>query len=249
VLIALLAGLGLGFAGSIPVAGPTAVVVVESALANRPRRGMAIAAGAAIAESLYALVAFWGLAAVLARYPMLRPVSRVVAGVILSLVGAYLAFRKPRLAARSERSEPKRHGHEILFGFSITALNPTLAVTWTVAVAALHSALGEWLTGSDAIPFALGAGIGIVGWFWLLLKIVCHFRMALAPETVNKIIRGTGSILIVAGLIMAARGLFKLTADVGPAAIVTSSIRRDAADGATRLRRRQPWSGRPSLPL
>jgi threonine/homoserine/homoserine lactone efflux protein len=231
VWVALLSGLGLGFAGSIPVAGPTAVVVVESALANRPRRGMAIAAGAAIAESLYALVAFWGLATVLARYPMLRPVSRVVAGMILSLVGAYLAFRKPKPAVRSERSEPRRRGHELLFGFSITALNPTLAVTWTVAVAALHSALGEWLTGSDAVPFALGAGIGIIVWFWLLLRLVCHFRLALAPATVNKVIRGTGSVLIVAGVIMAARALFKLHDDVGPAAIVRSSMRGDAVGG------------------
>jgi len=239
VWIALLSGLGLGFAGSIPIAGPTAVVVVESALANRPRRGMMIAAGAAIAESLYALVAFWGLAAVLTRYPMLRPVSRVVAGVILSCVGAYLAFRRPKAAVRSERSEPRRPGHQLLFGFSITALNPTLAVTWTVAVAALHSALGEWLTAADAVPFALGVGTGISVWFWLLLRLVRHFRLALAPRTLNKVIRGTGSVLVVAGVIMAARALFKLHDEVGPATIVGSSMKSDAAGGPVRLRHRQ----------
>jgi threonine/homoserine/homoserine lactone efflux protein len=209
-LIAFLCGLGLGFVGSIPVAGPTAVIVVESALRNRPRRGMAIAAGAAFAEGLYALVAFWGLAALLTRYPMLRPISRLIAGVVLGLVGAHLAFRKTKPAARSERAEPQHLVHEVLFGFTITALNPTLVVTWGVAIAALHSALGEWFTGSDAVPFALGACIGIAVWFWLLLRLVGHFRRALAPETVSKVIRGTGGILVVIGLIVAIFALFKL---------------------------------------
>src|SRR5262245_51966245 len=131
-LVALLSGLVLGFVGSIPVAGPTAVIVAESALDDRPRRGMAIATGAAIAESLYALVAFWGLTAILTRYPMLRPISRVVAGAILCLVGLYLMRRRARPALEAERHSP-RHAHELLFGFTITLLNPTLAVTWTVA--------------------------------------------------------------------------------------------------------------------
>jgi threonine/homoserine/homoserine lactone efflux protein len=208
-LIALLSGMGLGFAGSIPVAGPTAVIVVDSALSRRPRRGMAIAAGAALAESLYALVAFWGLAALLARYPVLRPLSRLVAGALLGLVGAYLAFRKRRSAVRSERAEPQQLVHEVLFGFTITALNPTLVVTWGVAIAALHAALGGWFAASDAVPFALGACIGITAWFWLLLRLVGRFRRALAPETVNKVIRGTGGILVAAGLIVATNALFK----------------------------------------
>ena len=209
-LIALLSGMGLGFAGSIPVAGPTAVIVVENALQNRPRRGMAIAAGAAFAESLYALIAFWGLAALLTRYPMLRPVSRLVAGVVLGLVGAYLAFRKPKRAVRSERAEAQHLVQEVLFGFTVTALNPTLVVTWGVAIAALHSALGELFTGSDAVPFALGACIGISVWFWLLLRLVGHFRRAVAPATVNKVIRRTGGILVAAGSIVAVNALFKL---------------------------------------
>jgi threonine/homoserine/homoserine lactone efflux protein len=209
-LIALLSGMGLGFAGSIPVAGPTAVIVVESALSGRPRRGMAIAAGAAFAESLYALVAFWGLAALLTRYPVLRPISRLVAGAVLGLVGAYLAFRKRRPAVRSERADARHLVHEVLFGFTISALNPTLVVTWGAAIAALHAALGEWLSGSDAVPFALGACIGITVWFWLLLRLVGHFRREVAPGTVNKVIRGTGGTLVVAGLIVATNALFKL---------------------------------------
>ena len=48
-IVAALSGFVLGFAGSIPVAGPTAVVVMESALAHRNREGLSVAVGAAVA--------------------------------------------------------------------------------------------------------------------------------------------------------------------------------------------------------
>ena len=44
-IVAALSGFVLGFAGSIPVAGPTAVVVMESALAHRNREGLEVAVG------------------------------------------------------------------------------------------------------------------------------------------------------------------------------------------------------------
>jgi threonine/homoserine/homoserine lactone efflux protein len=212
VLIALLSGLGLGFAGSVPVAGPTAVVVVESGLQNRPRRGLAVATGAAVAESIYALIAFWGLTTVLNRYPMLRPASRVVAGVVLVLVGLYLMVRKPKPTRSSEGSGAERRAHELIFGFTITIVNPTLFVTWTVAVAALHSVLSRYFQFIDGPAFAIGAGIGIVAWFWLLLKLVCRFRRGLSPETLQRVIHVTGAILSLIGLVVVIRSLFKLHA-------------------------------------
>jgi len=205
-LVALLSGLILGFVGSIPVAGPTAVIVAESALDDRPRRGLAIAAGAAVAESLYALVAFWGLTAILTHYPMLRPISRVVAGAILCVVGLYLMRRRAKAAPQAERP-PSRHAHDVLFGFTITMLNPTLAVTWTVASGVLHAALPTQFTELDAFPFALGVCVGIVGWFFVLLRLVCKFRKSVSPAKLDRFVRATGGVLVGCGVVMAGRAL------------------------------------------
>jgi threonine/homoserine/homoserine lactone efflux protein len=208
-LTALLAGLGLGFVGSIPVAGPTAVVVVDRALENRWREGLDVAIGAAIAESLYALVAFWGLTTVFARYPSLAPAIRLVGGALLVIVGVYFLRRraKPRLeeasgASRSRRVQSERHGRRWFFGFTITLLNPTLAITWTAAVAALHSAFPFPYTALDALPFAAGAGAGIVAWFLLLLRLVRRFHAQLQPTTVNRLIRGMGGALVLFGVVL-----------------------------------------------
>ena len=206
-LIAFLSGLGLGFVGSIPVAGPTAVIVVERALEDRPRSGLTIATGAAIAESLYAGVAFWGLTAVLTSYPLLRPISRLMASALLCVVGFYLIFRRTKRASRSDRRDDKRRSRQLVFGFTITALNPTLLVTWAVAATALHAVLPSSFKAWDAFPYALGVGLGITAWFWLLVRLACRFRKSFGLTTMNRILRGTGAVLVAGGLLMAGRTL------------------------------------------
>ena len=94
---AFLAGFCLGFVGSVPIAGPTALVVVDSTLENRPRKGLYVAVGAACAESIYAALAFWGLAHLFNNYPMIIPASRLLAGGVLILIGLYLALRHSRI--------------------------------------------------------------------------------------------------------------------------------------------------------
>ena len=56
-----LVGLILGFVGSIPIAGPTSVIVLKNTLEKGNREGLDIAAGAGVAEAIYAFFAFWGL--------------------------------------------------------------------------------------------------------------------------------------------------------------------------------------------
>ena len=93
---AVLIGFAFGFLGSMPVAGPISLLVLHLGLANEGRRAFHLALGAALAEGAYALLAFWGLSAALARYPLLLPASRILGAVIpLALGGAMLA-RRPR---------------------------------------------------------------------------------------------------------------------------------------------------------
>ena len=86
-LPALLIGFAFGYVGSMPVAGPISVLVLHLGLAHDPRHALYVAVGGALAESLYALLAFWGLSAVLAQYPMVLPASRAAGAVLLLALG------------------------------------------------------------------------------------------------------------------------------------------------------------------
>ena len=72
-MLALLVGFAFGYLGSMPVAGPISVLVLHLGLAREGRRAFHLALGGALAEGIYALLAFWGLSAILAGHPLLLP--------------------------------------------------------------------------------------------------------------------------------------------------------------------------------
>jgi threonine/homoserine/homoserine lactone efflux protein len=202
-IIALFLGLGLGFVGSMPVAGPISILVLKYALENRRREAMSLSIGASIAEAAYAFIAFWGLSSVLVRYPTLLPGMRIVGALVLIGIGAYFGLRRPRVVRSSAADAgPSPAGTTWITGLAVTIFNPTLIVTWTTIITALHATSFFRLDPGDAIPFALGVVAGIVGWFAVLIALVQRFREHLQPKTIALLIRSLGWGLVSIGLVV-----------------------------------------------
>lgn len=194
-LIAALIGFLFGFVGSMPVAGPIAALVFARGIEGRLRSGLYIAVGGAVAESLYAALAFWGFSELFETYAWIQVASNGAAAVILTVLGVVFIRHKGGQPESSPRVE--RSGAGLLLGFTITALNPTLIATWTAAAATLLSTGWVALDSSHALPFSLGALCGIVLWFSLLLRLVGHFRDRFSYATLGRVIRGMGWCLLV----------------------------------------------------
>jgi threonine/homoserine/homoserine lactone efflux protein len=209
-VLAFLVGLVLGFIGSIPVAGPTSVIVLKNTLEKGNREGLDIAAGAGLAEAIYAFLAFWGLTTALVQFPGMANAARVVGAVLILVVGMYLVRYRTNPRRVREAAENDRQEHRWLRGFASAILNPTLLVTWTTVVAALHAMSLLRMRGIDALPFALGVGVGIMGWFVLLVKLAQHFRDRVRPETLDRVVRGMGWGMIAIGAVVVSRVAFKL---------------------------------------
>ncbi len=198
-MLPFLIALAFGIFGSIPVAGPISAVVLERALAGRGSSGFFVALGGAIAEAAWAFLAAWGMGGLLVRYPQVMNTSRVVGAVLLFILGAVFAFRPPTFAPGRKPSRWIQSG-AFVFGFVVTAINPTLLVTWGTAVATLYS---TGLVASDpqhALPFAAGAFVGIVAWFGLLLGLVQRYHERMSRAVIEKVVRGTGVVLMMIGI-------------------------------------------------
>jgi threonine/homoserine/homoserine lactone efflux protein len=196
-------GFLLGFVGSMPLAGPISVLVFGRGLCGRYRSGELVALGAGIAESLYAFLAYWGMSQLLDRHPMLVLASRGVAAAILLALGVLFGLRQPSAAPVPEA--PEREKSSFLLGFAITILNPTFLATWTAAVAVLHSAGFVRRSAVSAILFAGGVLVGIVGWFWLMLRLMRRYRDRFRQETINRVLQGIGLLLVGMGVWFAVR--------------------------------------------
>src|ERR1700735_5437894 len=132
-----LVALVFAFVGSLPLAGPIALLVVSNGVNGRHREALRIALGAALAEGIYAFLAFWGFATFLARYKLLLPISHGVTALILLALGTRFVFFKVKTEDPSAPASVRPARFWV--GFSISALNPTLLATWGAVTTFLYS--------------------------------------------------------------------------------------------------------------
>ena len=209
-MLAAFLGFLFGFVGSMPVAGPVAVIVFGRGIEDRGRSGLYIAIGSAVAESVYAYLAFWGFSAFLTQYRWIEAVSTAAAAIILSALG--LRFMLKRLADQRPVDAPQPHvgkKRNFVLGFMLTALNPTLIATWTAAVTTVYSLQIVSFDERGALPFSIGAATGIVTWFATLLYLLKRFRARVSPAVLGKVLRVMGAFLLVLGVGIAVRFVYR----------------------------------------
>lgn len=180
------------FVGSLPLAGPIALLVVSSSASQRYEEARRIAFGAAVAEGIYAFLAFWGFATFLARYAVVLPISHGVTAVILGGLGARFVFFK--VGQREPKASERPRSGRFWVGFSISAFNPTLLVTWSAVTTFLYSKQLFRFTGALAVPFGLFAAAGIATWGLTMVALLRHFRLPRGALT--WIVRGMGVAMI-----------------------------------------------------
>jgi putative LysE/RhtB family amino acid efflux pump len=180
---ALLVGFGLGlFVGAQP--GPVSLLCVRSVLRGAFTTGVAIGAGAAVIDLLYAALGLAGAASLL-EIEALRIALGVTGALVLGAIGArtlWAAFRV-RLGAEhpDEVATPRR---AFATALAATASNPLTIATWAAIFAAASAAsVGN---AADSAPAAIamlaGVGLGTLTAFTALSTLVSLVRGHFGPR-------------------------------------------------------------------
>lgn len=150
-----------------------------------------------MSESAYAFVAhlFWGYGALAGDFSSYIVAGKAVSAVICLLM--WYTISKDGGSAVAENLKKKNEGGKdenrvdsapyvpFLLGMSLTGLNPALLASWS-GVTAAGSTMELFAAGEDPLWFAVGAFVGIVGWYTLLIKLVDTYRHSLKPTDVQK---------------------------------------------------------------
>ena len=195
---ALSIGFGLGFLVAMQL-GPMSLFLIRSTLRSGWAVGLAIGAGIALVDALYAAAGAAGAASLLAIDPLRTAFSLVGAAVLLFLGVRTLrdAFRV-RLGAETEDevASPRR---AFLTSAAATASNPLTIASWAAVFAAA--------SGVGATPGLLVAGVGAgsLVWVTLLATGTATARRALGERAMRiaDVLAGTG--LLVFGCALALR--------------------------------------------
>jgi putative LysE/RhtB family amino acid efflux pump len=186
----LVTGFGLGFFVGAQV-GPIWLLCVRSTLRHGWRIGLAIGTGAALIDTLYALLGVLGASALL-QITVLRVVLGLIGAAVLAYLGLktlWAAFRV-RLGAEAahEVSSPTR---ALLTSLGATASNPLTIVSWAAIFSAASTAR---FAGSPPAVAALivGVGVGSFAWFFALSSGVTLTRRRVGPRLLRLVDGGAG---------------------------------------------------------
>jgi threonine/homoserine/homoserine lactone efflux protein len=203
VFVALGLGGALAFAGSMPMTGPLALLVLDRIITAQRRAALWIALAGALVEGTIAAMVALLLPLVLRHSETIVRQARLSGALVIFAVGITLAIRPELLEAI--KTERKRQSFTA--GFLTTALNPTLLATWTITVTALHA--NGLLEGGSGTWLAFGVGVtaGALSWFVLLLLLSRRSRLERLTHHRAVLGRGIGVVLVVLGVVLFVRAI------------------------------------------
>jgi threonine/homoserine/homoserine lactone efflux protein len=179
----LLVGFGLGlFVGAQP--GPVSLLCVRSVLRGAFATGVAIGAGAALIDLLYASLGLAGAASLL-EIDALRIVLGVVGALVLGAIGARTLWAAFRVRLGGETDEevatPRR---AFATALAATASNPLTIATWAAIFgAASAAAVGDAAHSASGAALMLGGvALGTLAAFSGLSLLVALVRSRFGPR-------------------------------------------------------------------
>ena len=204
-MTALYIGFGAGFVVSMQL-GPLSLFLIRSTLRGTLAIGLAIGAGIAVVDALYAAAGAAGAAPVLAVDSVRMAFGLVGAGVLFAL-GAHTlwsAFRV-RLGGESD-SEVASPRRAFATSLAATASNPLTIASWAAVFAAASTA-GIASTTDSAVAFVAGVGLGSMAWVTLLAIAVAAARRRGGPRLLKTLDAAAGTAIVGFGGLLAWRTL------------------------------------------
>jgi putative LysE/RhtB family amino acid efflux pump len=202
---ALIIGFGMGFFVAAQL-GPLSLFLIRSTLRGRLMTGLAIGAGIAIVDTLYAAAGAAGAAPALS-IGSLRTILGLVGAAVLVTLGVRTIWSAFRIRMGGEADEevatPKR---AFLTSLAATASNPLTIASWA-AVFAAASVAGAADGAAATVTLVAGVGLGSLTWVTVLALGVSWLRRWIGPRLLRAVDLGAGSALVGFGGLLGWRAL------------------------------------------
>lgn len=194
-LIFFLKGLIIGFAMAVPI-GPVGVLCIRKTLAEGHSRGMIIGVGAATADSLFGIIAAFGLTFISDVIATQHLWLSLAGGVVLLILGIRTLTLKRKDPV--DRLDNKGWLGSYISAFFLALTNP-LTIFAFIAVFAVFG-LGHSIEIISACMLVLGVFTGSCLWFLTLSYVATLFRKNLEAGGLSWVNKIAGVLIIMSGL-------------------------------------------------
>jgi threonine/homoserine/homoserine lactone efflux protein len=198
----LLKGVVIGFSLAAPI-GPVGMMCIRRTLTHGHLRGFVSGLGAAVADSVYAIIAAFGITLISNFIIAEEYWIRLVGGVLLILLGLRTILVHP--IETSSKNSVNGHASAFVSMFFLTFTNPMTLFAFAVVFAGMGagSTVGEGNTLTASLLVA-GVFLGSALWFLLITSAVHFYKDKFklwGLKIVNVI---SGSFILVCGIIVLA---------------------------------------------
>ena len=199
-LIYLLDGIIVGFSASVPL-GPIGVLCIQRTLNRGRMAGFVSGLGAALSDTIYAIVAGFSLSFVLDVIEAQMLWLQLAGAVILIIMGVKIFLSNPAIQLRRQKRKNSSLLQDFASTFLITITNP-LAIFLFIAA---FSVVGGEKQFDMQLMLVSGVFIGAASWWLTLTSLNGLFRKKINLRRlywINKIAGSTIVILVVIASIM-----------------------------------------------
>lgn len=203
----MLKGFIVGLAASAPI-GPIAILVVQKSLSKGRRAGFMTGLGAAVVDTIYAVIAIFALAAVQEFISRHENFILIAGGVIVGALGISMTFSDPFRKMKpgdGQSMSVKDFVQAMIMGFS----NPG-AVFVMLTLFAFFGLSGKTPHDWQIAPVILSVSAGCVVYWFCVTALLSLFRKDFKMRTILWINRITGAIIIIIGVVLLGEGLFRV---------------------------------------
>ncbi len=194
-LIYLLDGIIVGFSASVPL-GPIGVLCIQRTLNRGRLAGFVSGLGAAMSDTIYAIVAGFSLSLVLDVIEAQMFWLQLAGAIILIVMGVKIFLTNPAIQLRRQKNKNTSLIQDFVSTFIITITNP-LAIFLFIAA---FSVVGGEKQFDMQLMLVSGVFIGAASWWLTLTSLVGLFRKKINLRRlywINKIAGSTIVILVV----------------------------------------------------
>ena len=204
--IAIIAGAITGFICAVPV-GPINVAIMEEGIQSGRKRAFIIAIGALLMEMIYCVIAFSGFASLFNDKTILATVELISFLAVTFFGIKYLMIDDVTVQGKRAKVVEQRLSPHTAFwtGFVRVLVNPNVLLFWIMISAVLLSNQTIQPAWQSRMSCVIGAGIGIGGWFTLLVIGSARVKNRFSDKTLVKFSQISGILLLILAIVIAVR--------------------------------------------
>lgn len=188
-------GFVIGLTIAVPI-GPIGILCIQRSLQKGFKFGLMTGIGATLADSLYGLIASFGLASMSPFLVQYQSWIQFIGGLFLAYIGGKLLW-SPVLLKSTNKSEESTW-HALSTSFLLTLANPATILAFIAIFASLGTTPSDSMQSTSLI---LGVFLGSATW-WLLLTtfVSCILHHHLKPSMLIFLNRLAGLIILCLGI-------------------------------------------------